>query len=156
MDDVAALVVRIGIRLGMNRVVVILGIGRIDRDQRHVAPVLAPLQLRRLCRLSLAQGRGRKSLRNFVGMDRDQADSFFARERAEPFLHFRRGQPVTARAHEIDADEVAILGPRLSALAMFSSRPACFLSIGTSRPPPSGSLRKIPSSRALAWSITLM
>ena len=43
-------------------------------------------------------------------MDRDQADRFLGRERAEPLLHLGRRQPIAARAHQIDADEVAVLG----------------------------------------------
>jgi hypothetical protein len=53
MDDEAALVVRIGVGLRMHRVVVILGVGRIDRHQRHAAPVLAASQGRRLGRFGL-------------------------------------------------------------------------------------------------------
>ena len=44
MDDVAAFVVRIGVGRGMHRVVVILGVGRIDGDERQIAPVLAAFQ----------------------------------------------------------------------------------------------------------------
>ena len=77
MDDVAALVVRIGIGLGMDRVVMVLGVGRIDGDERQVAPVLAALQRGGLCLLGLAQRGGREGLRNFVGVDRDQADGLF-------------------------------------------------------------------------------
>src|SRR5712691_937378 len=43
-------------------------------------------------------------------MNRDQADRLFARERAEPLFHLAGGQSKTARAHQIDADEIAILG----------------------------------------------
>ena len=55
VDDEAAFVVRIGILFGVNRVVVVLRIRRVDGDERHVAPVLAPLQVRRLGFLGLAQ-----------------------------------------------------------------------------------------------------
>ena len=70
----------------MNRVVVILGVGRIDGDERQLAPVLAALQRRGLCRFGLAQRGGRKRLRNLVGVDRDQADRLFASQasRAAP------------------------------------------------------------------------
>ena len=43
-------------------------------------------------------------------MDGDQADRFFTRERAEPFLHLAGGQSVTARADQVDADEIAVPG----------------------------------------------
>ncbi len=75
-----------------------------------VAPVLAALQRRGLCRFGLAQRGGRERLRNFVGMDRDQADRFFRRQRAEPLLHLAGGKAEAARAHQIDADEIAVLG----------------------------------------------
>ncbi len=78
VDDVAAFVVRIVIGRGMHRVVVILGVGRIDGDERQFAPVLAAFQRRRLCLLGFAQRARRKRLRDFVGVDRDQADRLFA------------------------------------------------------------------------------
>src|ERR1700676_1644914 len=43
-------------------------------------------------------------------MNRDQADRFFRCQRSQPFLDLARGQPKTPRAHQIDADEIAILG----------------------------------------------
>src|SRR6266850_2201394 len=43
-------------------------------------------------------------------MNGDQADGLFARERAETFPNLAGGQSKTARAHQVDADEVAILG----------------------------------------------
>ena len=71
----------------MHRVVVIFRIRRIDGDQRQVAPVLAALQAGGFCFLGLAQCGGREGLRNFMGVDRDQADRFFAGQRAEPLFH---------------------------------------------------------------------
>src|SRR5882672_7549415 len=94
----------------MHRVVMVFCIGWIDGHQRQVAPVLASFQRRGLGLLGLAQRRGREGLGNFVGMNRDQADRLLARERAEPLFHLPGGQPKTARAHQIDADEIAILG----------------------------------------------
>ena len=60
--------------------------------------------------LGLAHGGWREGLRNFVGVDRDQADRLLARQRAEPLLHLAGSEAIAARAHEIDADEVAVLG----------------------------------------------
>ena len=83
-------------------------------------------------------------------MDRDEADRALALERAEPLLHPRGRQAEAALARELDRDQVAVL--RASAVApggMSSSRPSCFLSTGTSRPPPFGSARKMPSWRCL-------
>ena len=94
----------------MHGVVVILGVGRIDGDERQVAPVLAAFQLGGPCLLGFAQRGRRKGLRNFVGVDRDQADRLLGRERTEPLLHLAGGEAIAAGADEIDADEVAILG----------------------------------------------
>ena len=94
----------------MNRVVVVLGVGRIDGDQRHVAPVLAASQGRGLCLFRFAQRGRRKRLRNFMGVNRDQADRLFGCQRAEPLLDLAGAKPETARAHQIHADEIAVLG----------------------------------------------
>ena len=53
-DDVAAGIVRIGIGRGVHGVVVILGVDRIDGDERQLPPVLAAGERRRLCRVRLA------------------------------------------------------------------------------------------------------
>ena len=44
-----------------------------------------------------------------MGVDRDQADGLFGRERAEPLLHLARSKSETAGAHEFDTDEIAVL-----------------------------------------------
>ena len=108
-EDEAAFIGRIGIRLGMHRVVMILGVRRIDGDQRDFAPILAAFQRRGLGIGDFGERGHRKILRDFVAMDRDQTDGFFGGERAEPFTHPARGQPETAAAHDGDADEVAVL-----------------------------------------------
>ncbi len=79
MDDEAALVVGIGVGFRMHRVVVILGVGRIDRDQRHATPVLAAFQRGGLGRLGFGHRVARKRLRDVVSVDRDLADRLFAR-----------------------------------------------------------------------------
>ena len=79
MDDIAALVGRIGIGRGVHRVVMVFRVGRIDGDERQIAPVLAAFQRGRLSGLGFAQGGRREGLRNFVGVDRNQADRLFAR-----------------------------------------------------------------------------
>src|SRR5262245_48711598 len=107
MDDVAALVAGIAIRFGVNSIVMTLGVGRIDGDERKVAPVLAAFEGGGLCRLGLAQRRGRKRLRDLMGVDRDQADRLFGGERAEPLLHLTRGEAIGPGADEVGADEIA-------------------------------------------------
>src|ERR1019366_317005 len=109
-DDVTAFVVWIGVRLGMNRVVMVLGVRRIDRYQRQLAPVFAARERCGFWFFGFAQRCGREGLRNFVGMDRDQADRFLRRQRAQPFLDLAGGKAEAARAQQIDADEIAVLG----------------------------------------------
>ena len=46
-DDMAAGVARVRIGHGVHGVVVVLGVGRIDGDERHIAPILAALVRRR-------------------------------------------------------------------------------------------------------------
>ncbi len=87
MDDVAALVVRIVIGRGMHRIVVILGVGRIDGDERKRRASPRGLSALRAGRASASRSAARREgLRNFVGMDRDQADRLFAR--SEPSRSF--------------------------------------------------------------------
>ncbi len=43
-DDVAAGVAWVGVGLGVDRVVMVLGVGRVDGDERDVPPVLAALE----------------------------------------------------------------------------------------------------------------
>ncbi len=45
-----------------------------------------------------------------MGVDRDQADRFLRCQRAQPLLYLAGSKPVAARADEIDADEIAVLG----------------------------------------------
>jgi hypothetical protein len=109
-DDEAACVFRIGVGLGEHRVVVVLGVDRIDRDQRQLAPVLAPaFEPRRLRGLGFGQRLAAKHMRNLVRVDRDQADRALGGERAEPLLHLRARQPVAAVADQLDRDQIAVL-----------------------------------------------
>ena len=110
-----------------------------------------------LRRVGLGQRRDRKDMRDVVGVDGDQAHRALALERAEPFLDARGRQAEAGRAA---ATLTAIRSPSCASLVasrgIVSSLPSCFLSTGTSRPPPPGSARKMPSARALALSMILM
>ena len=108
-EDVAAGVGRIGVRRGVHRVVVVLGVDRIDGDERDLAPVLAAFKTGGLRRMGLGLGRDRKHMRDVVGVDRDQADRTLALDRAEPLLDAgdRQADPaVLLHAHR---DQVAVL-----------------------------------------------
>ncbi len=73
-DDEPAGVPRIGIEDRMDGVVVILGVGRIDGDERKGAPVLARGAEADGPRvLGLLQRRGRKDMGNVMRLERDQA-----------------------------------------------------------------------------------
>ena len=109
-DDVAAGIARVGVGHGMDGVVVILGVGRIDGDERHVAPILAACERRGPRGFRFGEHRARKDVRDAVGVDRDQADRAFALERAEP-LNDRAGwQAEPAMARNFDGDEIAVHG----------------------------------------------
>ena len=110
MDDVAALVAGIGIGFRMHRVVVVLGVGRINGHERYVAKILAAFQRRGLRLLGLAQRGRREHQRNVVGMNGDQADGLFAGDRAQPFPDLAGGEAEPARTREVDGDEIAVLG----------------------------------------------
>ena len=81
-DDEPPRVLGIGIVCRMHGVIVILGIRRIDCDQREVAPILPSRNRRGRSRLRLLQRRCWKNVRNGMGMDRNQAYGSLARKRA--------------------------------------------------------------------------
>ena len=85
-----------------------------------------------------------------MGVDRDQADRLFARERAEPLLHLAGGEAIAARAHEIDADEVAILGAAGVRRRDVQFAAGLLLVDGNEPAAAVGSLRKMPSRRVRA------
>ena len=86
-EDEAAVIVGRGVPLGMHGVVVILGVGRVDGDERNAAPVLAVGERRRPRGFRLGQRVVAEHMRDGMGVDRDQADRAFARQRAEPLHH---------------------------------------------------------------------
>ncbi len=122
-DDEAACVAGAVVRRGMHRVVMILGVGRIDGDERQAAPILAAGELRRLCAVRLTQRVGAEHLRDRMGVDRDQADRALALERAEPLDDARGRQPKPRGAADFDGDQVAVFG--VSSLRPPGWRAAC-------------------------------
>ncbi len=109
-DDESAGVFRIGIRLGIDCVVMILGVGRIDGDERKLAPVLAARKPGGSRLLGFGQCLAAKHVRDFVRVDRDEADRPLGLERAEPLLHLRGLQAEAALAREFDRHQIAVLG----------------------------------------------
>ena len=110
-QDEAAAIVRIGVRLGMHRVVVILGVGRIDGDERQRAPVLAARRA--------AAGEAASASRSTAGGKTCGmpwawiAIRLMARSvLSEPSLSLTRavGKPKPRARHDFDGDEIAIRG----------------------------------------------
>ena len=109
-EDVPAGIVRIGVGRGMDRVVVVLGVDRIDGDERELPPVLAAGEIGGPRRVSLGLGGNRKHMRDVVGVDGDEAHRALALDRAEPFLDARGRQAEPAVLRDADGDQVAVLG----------------------------------------------
>ena len=111
-DDEAAFVVLVVVCFRKNRVVVILGVGRIDGDERNGPPVFAPktfrLHLRFFCGLCLDQRFRAKNVGNAVCRNGDLADRLFRPDRADDFAHARRGQSRKTSAQNVDGDEIAV------------------------------------------------
>ncbi len=105
----AARVARVGVGQGVDGVVMVLGVGRVDGDERGVAPVFVRAEHARARGVGFRQHGGAETMRNAVGVDRDQAHRLFARERAEPLDHLAGRQPEPALARDLDGDEVAVL-----------------------------------------------
>ena len=106
----AARVARVGVGQGVDGVVMVLGVGRVDGDERGVAPVFVLAEHPRARGVGFLQHGAAETMRNAVGVDRDQADRLFARERAEPLNHLAGRQPEPALARNLDGDQIAVLG----------------------------------------------
>ena len=106
----AAGIVRIGIGHGVHRVVVILGVGRIDGDERHLPPVFAPRKRSRSRRVGFIEQRARKNVRDVVGVNRDQADGALALDRTKSFNDRAHWQTESAIARHFDCNKIAIDG----------------------------------------------
>ncbi len=94
----------------MDGVVVVLGVGRIDRHERQRAPVLArsgQTNRPRVC--GLFQRRGRKDMRNMMRLKRDEAHRALGFDGADRLDHPRRRQSKAAFPQWLNRDEVAVL-----------------------------------------------
>jgi hypothetical protein len=109
-DEIAAGILRVLVRCRVHGVVVVLGVGRIDGDERQSAPVLAAGQRRRPGGVRLGKRLAAEHMRNGVGVDGDQAHRLLGRERTEPLLHLGGGQPIGVVADDLHRHEVAFLG----------------------------------------------
>ena len=109
-QDEAARIV--GVRVGrrVNRVVMILGVRRIDGDERQGAPVLAMIHAGRPRRLGFGERRGRKDIGNAMRRNGDQADRAFRFDRAESLDDARGRQAEASFAQRLERDEIAFGG----------------------------------------------
>ncbi len=108
-DHEAAGIVGIVVAHGVHGVVVVLGVRRIDGDERQRAPVLAAGKPRRLCRFRFRDCCGGKDVRDRMGVNSDQADRALAHKRAEPFRHARAGESIAASpCRDLDRHQVAV------------------------------------------------
>ena len=96
----------------MNRVVMVLGVRRVDGDKRQMAPILAPAgasQGRGFRLLRLGQCSSREEVWDTMRVDSDKTNGFFALNRPHPLGHtaFNQAQPVFTV--QSNGDEIAIL-----------------------------------------------
>ena len=107
--DEAAGVVGCRVRLGVDRVVVVLGVGRVDGDERQVAPVLASRERRGRDRRGLGQRVGAERVGDAVGQNRQHADRTLARLRPDPLRDPHGLRTIGPRpAERLDRHEVAV------------------------------------------------
>ena len=92
----------------MHRVVVILGVRRIDGDERNAAPVFAAGMRGRTRGVGFLDHGAGKCVRNIVGVDGDQADGALALERTKSRDDGARGKPEPAVPRYFDRHKVAI------------------------------------------------
>ena len=157
-DDEAARVVGIVVRRGMDGVVVVLGVGRIDGDERQRAPVLAALRAPTGCAASASAS---TSGGNTCGMPcawmAMRLTAFSELSEPSRSRTCACGQAVAAGASRSPAaTRSPSCAPPSSPGGIRSSTPRAFLSTGTSRPPPSGRARKMPSTCAFCLPMILM
>ena len=140
-DHEAAGIVGIVIARGVHGVVMVLGVGRIDGDERQLAPILAAGKPRRLGGLRFRRRGGRKHVRDRMGVDGDEADRALGRERAQLFCHARAGEPIAAPARrDLDRHQVAIA--RVCAGARRDRKLVAELLLVDRREPPAAARRR--------------
>ena len=135
-DDEAAGIGRVRVGLGVDRVVMVLGVGRVDGDERQLAPVLAALERRRLggFRLGFSTSGGKTCGMPWAWMAiRLTAFSSFIEPTTSSIT--ARSGPRVAGARHAHRDEVAFLRA-LEAVGRRSMSTRCLRSTGSIRAPP--------------------
>ena len=115
VHDPAAAVAGIGVRGGVDGIVVVARIDGIDGEEIERAQVGAAGELRRLELLRLGQHGVRELVGDAVGVHGDQADLALVLRVAERLDDARLRHAVAVRAAELEAHEVAGLGAALIA-----------------------------------------
>ena len=106
----AAAVVGVGVRLGPDRVVEVAGVLAVDGDQRNLAQVLPVAERRRPGGGRLGQGGVRKSRRDVVVLDGDQADGARPTRRAAALDDAGTAQAQRLALVHLRPDQLAGLG----------------------------------------------
>ncbi len=122
--------------MGEDRVVVILGVRRIDCDERHLAPILAPGKRRGFCARRFRQRVGAEDIGDAMRMDGDEAHRPFGRQAAEPLAHAKRkaGRSGLQRRTSTATRSPSCASPAPPSRDDEFARAAhCVLSIGTTR-----------------------
>ena len=94
----------------MHSVVVILGVRRVDGDERQIAPVLASLKRGGFGFFRLFDRFGAKHIRDVMRPQRNQADGFFIGDGAKGLPNTGAWRAKARLADQIDADQIAVLG----------------------------------------------
>ena len=150
-DDDAAGVVRVAVGLGVDGVVMVLGVGRIDGDQRQVAPVLAARRASRawLPRPRRAPPAGRRAECRGRGWRSVGPPSRSSASRARS-MHLAARQAVAARAADrLDLDEIAGAWRRSASSRSTMQFGLAALDRARCGTPPSASLREDAEQRVV-------
>ncbi len=105
---------------GMDGVVMVLGVGRVDSDERQRAPILAlktfGFHARGFGRFGGFDGFWAEKIGNAMDIDGDEADRLLGIDRPQPFAHLGDGKAHASARKRFDTDEIAVA--RLAAIGL--------------------------------------
>ena len=107
-DDYAAEVLLVGVGFRVDRVVMVLGVGRIDCEERQVAKILAAGHDSGFCRLGFGKHVLREDVRDFVRVDGDHRNRLLRGQRSQHLDHPSARQAVPAGRRLLDLDQIAL------------------------------------------------
>ncbi len=85
----------------------IFGVSRINGEKRNVAPVFPTVHRRRLGGFCFAQRFSRENMRNFMLMDGNHRQGFFAVDRPNHLSNFAARQSLTTRGNQVHFNKIA-------------------------------------------------